>query len=107
MSRDDEQATLSISYVPLAGASVKAGGMLLFRESAHEVPLPPAWRSLLTPRERDVGAAVLRGWDNRIIASELGCAVATVKRHLQNIFDKLGVSSRALFMARAARFRRD
>jgi DNA-binding NarL/FixJ family response regulator len=71
------------------------------RESAHQTPLPLAWRAVLTRREHEIGAAVLQGWNNRLIAAELGCAVATVKKHLQNIFDKLGLSTRGQVMAQA------
>ncbi len=38
--------------------------------------------------------AVLEGASNREIAQKLGLGEQTVKNHLSNIFDKLGVSSR-------------
>jgi DNA-binding NarL/FixJ family response regulator len=53
-----------------------------------------------------VVSAVARGWDNRLIAAELGCSEATVKKHLQKIFDKLGVQSRTALVARVAEQRR-
>jgi len=63
--------------------------------------LPPAWMRCLTPAQRNVTAGVLRGWDNRLIGDDLGVTTATVKKHLQFIFDRLGVGSRAALMALA------
>jgi DNA-binding NarL/FixJ family response regulator len=49
----------------------------------------------LTPRERQVVAGVATGESNREIATRLGLSEITVKHHVSNIFDKLGVSNRA------------
>ena len=48
----------------------------------------------LTPRELEVVSAVVEGYANREIAEYLKISEDTVKRHLRNIFDKLGVSTR-------------
>ena len=48
----------------------------------------------LTPRELEVLAGAARGERNRDIARRLGVTVGTVKGHLYNVFDKLGVKSR-------------
>ena len=60
----------------------------------------PAQR--LTAREREIVAAVAAGDSNREIAARLGLAEDTVKHHVTNIFDKLGVSNRAEMAAYAA-----
>jgi DNA-binding CsgD family transcriptional regulator len=93
-------AATQVSFIPLPERSGRASGMLLFKELTHCVPIPPIWQDALTPRELDVSAAVVRGWSNRLIATELGCREATVKKHIQNIFDKLGVDSRTALIAR-------
>jgi DNA-binding NarL/FixJ family response regulator len=57
----------------------------------------PAGRDLaygLTTREREVLRLVAAGKSNREIATELVVSEHTVARHLQNMFRKLGVSSR-------------
>lgn len=55
----------------------------------------------LTPREREVLSLTSRGLSNKAMASELGLQLPTVKNHLRNIFDKLGVHSRAEAIALA------
>ena len=49
----------------------------------------------LTAREVEVLQLIARGRTNRDIASSLVISERTVARHVQNIFAKLGVSSRA------------
>ena len=51
-------------------------------------------RSLLTPSEFGVLAALARGLVNKEIATELGISQQTVKFHLTNVYRKLGVTNR-------------
>ena len=55
----------------------------------------PDRRHGLTPRELEVLRLVTAGGTNKAIAAELGLSERTVERHLSNVYDKLGVSSRA------------
>jgi DNA-binding NarL/FixJ family response regulator len=48
----------------------------------------------LSPREREIVAALAEGLANRDVAERLGVTEATIKHHLKNVFDKCGVSSR-------------
>jgi two-component system nitrate/nitrite response regulator NarL len=48
----------------------------------------------LTPRELEVVFTVVGGYPNVEIAQKFSISVKTVKHHLTNIFDKLGVSNR-------------
>ena len=48
----------------------------------------------LTPRQREVLAGVARGASNRQIARSLGLSEATVEKHLENIYARLGVTNR-------------
>jgi DNA-binding CsgD family transcriptional regulator len=57
----------------------------------------------LTSREREVMELLLAGLGAEAIGARLGIAVSTVRTHLQNVFAKLGVSSRAEAAAWALR----
>jgi DNA-binding NarL/FixJ family response regulator len=50
---------------------------------------------MLSERETEVLVLVARGLSNRLIAAELGLSEATVKRHLANVYQKIGVNSRS------------
>jgi two-component system nitrate/nitrite response regulator NarL len=67
---------------------------------------PPARRRYgLTPREFEIISAVVAGYANKEIAEHFKISEDTVKHHLSNIFDKLGVSTRlelALFAVNQA-----
>jgi len=51
--------------------------------------------SVLSARELEILLLAARGLSNHQIASSLNVAEATVKRHLANVFQKMGVGSRA------------
>jgi putative nucleotidyltransferase with HDIG domain len=59
--------------------------------AAATTPLPCE----LTPREAEVLALVARGLSNKQVAARLFVSPATVKRHLENIFEKTNVQGRA------------
>jgi DNA-binding NarL/FixJ family response regulator len=64
------------------------------------VPIPTAQptrereRSPLSQREREIVALVAQGFKNKEMAEKMFISEQTVKNHLHNIFDKLGVSDR-------------
>ena len=55
----------------------------------------------LTPREKDVLRLIAAGLSNDDIATQLTIAKGTVKKHLDNIYNKLQVNSRTQALARA------
>ncbi len=78
------------------------GGTLLFslpRETLERVSRDP--EDKLTDRELEVLVLAGRGESNARIAGTLNLAEGTVKRHLHNIYGKLGVGSRAEALSRA------
>jgi DNA-binding NarL/FixJ family response regulator len=66
------------------------------RNAPHAAPHPG---EPLTERERDVLRLVAEGLPNREIALRLVVTVATVKKHLEHIYAKLGVHSRTAALA--------
>lgn len=54
-----------------------------------------AGQTVLTERELEVLTAVALGYRNKEIALQLGVTERTVKAHLTNVYNKLGVDSRA------------
>jgi DNA-binding NarL/FixJ family response regulator len=54
----------------------------------------PRERSPLSQREREIVALVAQGYKNKEMAEKMFISEQTVKNHLHNIFDKLGVSDR-------------
>jgi HD-GYP domain-containing protein (c-di-GMP phosphodiesterase class II) len=70
----------------------------LAQELGVATPRPPrrhAWPGGLTDREVDVLQLVARGASNRQIAKELVVSEKTIAHHLEHIYNKIGVSSRA------------
>lgn len=62
---------------------------------------PSSDRQVLTRRESEVLALIAEGLSNADIASRLSVSSHTVHRHVANILNKLGVSSRAAAVAAA------
>ncbi len=60
-------------------------------------------RPALSPREREVLASIAEGMSAPDIAAALHLSPATVKTHLQSLYEKLGVSDRAAAVASAMR----
>jgi ATP/maltotriose-dependent transcriptional regulator MalT len=64
-------------------------------------PEPPVMYERVTAREKEVLALLARGDRNNEIAEELTIALATVKRHLSNLYRKLQVDNRTQAVWRA------
>ena len=63
---------------------------------ADQRPLPlPTWPAGLTDREVDVLRHVAADRANKDIAADLGITAKTVAHHVQHVYDKVGVRSRA------------
>jgi NarL family two-component system response regulator LiaR len=86
--------------------SVYAGKVTLAPEIARDFILsaqrrPPA--EILTEREREVLALLVKGRSNPQIAAMLTISRSTARAHVSNILSKLGVSNRAEAIALALR----
>jgi len=53
----------------------------------------------LTAREREIADQIALGMSNRAVAAQLGIELCTVKNHVHNILEKLGVSQRGEIVA--------
>jgi len=90
----------NVTAVELANAirSAYVGRMTLSSEAAQALARSTTQSHLpgneLTERERDVLKCVVQGMNNNEIADQLVISLGTVKFHISNIFQKLGVSSR-------------
>ena len=68
--------------------------LVAYTRSAGPAAAGPRERFRLTPREQEIVRFIVDGGTNREIAQRLAISEDTVKHHLRNIFDKLGVSNR-------------
>jgi DNA-binding CsgD family transcriptional regulator len=87
---------LALAGLPPAWLAVERSGV-----ASHQARLETAaarWR--LTPRESDVLARLARGTCNKDMGVALGCAEATVERHVTAILQKSGCTHRAEVVAR-------
>ncbi len=100
---DNESAQMELDAAKSVFDEIGAGPDLKRLEGLRS---PPAKRSAnhgLTGREIEVLSLLAAGSTNRAIANDLGLSTKTVDRHVDNIFNKLGVSSRAAATASAYR----
>lgn len=61
----------------------------------------PRLLGTLTPRELELLGLVDAGLSNQQLADRLNVSLATIKWHLQNLYGKLGISSRSAALAKA------
>jgi DNA-binding NarL/FixJ family response regulator len=97
---DEEAAGLELESARATFTRLGAGPDLLELEGML-VPPGNASQHGLSPREVEVLRLIVDGLTNRAIASELFISERTVHRHVTNILDKLGASSRTQAAARA------
>jgi DNA-binding CsgD family transcriptional regulator len=80
--------------------ALAAAGAVALHPTAAALPAVPAARPAaggpppLTEREREILAWVAAGLQNKEIAAKLGISLATVRNHIHNILEKLGVHSK-------------
>lgn len=84
-------------------SSSSGGGTVLKLEERLNVPSSQQLQSLgLTPKEAEVLYWMAQGKTSPEIATILDCALNTVKKHAQRIYQKLGVENRTSAALRAA-----
>ena len=79
--------------------------LVLLRPHLHQAYLDAEQRRhpipRLTPRQNDLLRLLAAGHTNTQIARRLGISEGTVRTHLENIYDRLNVSSRTAAVIRA------
>ena len=99
-AREAREAVRRASQTASASAAASAGQA----PSAAAAALAERFsQAALTPRETEVLTWLARGKTNRDIADILGMSHRTVNKHLEHIFEKLGVETRAAAAALASR----
>jgi non-specific serine/threonine protein kinase len=86
----DEQAMTSSSTGPFRPS---VGGSATLDSDGGRVERQQA--TPLSARERDVVALIASGLSNRQIAEQLVLSVRTVERHIENVYNRLGISGKA------------
>src|SRR5690606_39847867 len=105
---------LGLAHRSLGDADGAATSFAAARDAFKKLDAAPDLESLLvlgnpdapfglTARERQVLTGLAAGETNRSIGDRLGISDRTVDRHVSNVFDKLGVTSRAEAAALAVR----
>jgi LuxR family transcriptional regulator, maltose regulon positive regulatory protein len=88
-------------YLVRLAAAFEQTGAPIFPAAKRGAVMVPGLVEALSARELEVLALLATGKPNRAIAEELVVSLDTVKRHLTNLFNKLGVANRTQAVARA------
>ena len=92
---------LSVRHVGAVGLGER---LLLLRVQAVSDAAPSRLSTAsLTPRETEVLSWIAKGKTNRDVGEILGMSPRTVNKHLEHVFEKLGVETRAAAAALASR----
>ena len=99
-ARSEVRRILERAGVTVVGDGDPAPDVAVVHEHHDEEPVAP---EALTTREAEVLELLAEGLSNRRVAERLGISEHTVKFHVASIYGKLGASSRAELIRRAAR----
>ncbi|MGH3072906.1 MAG: HD domain-containing phosphohydrolase [Gaiellaceae bacterium] len=91
----DDDAARTLEAEAESRLDADAVACVLAAAGQRTAPSPPVWPADLTDREVEVLRLIARGRSNREVAQQLFIAPKTVGRHVENLYRKIGVSSRA------------
>jgi DNA-binding NarL/FixJ family response regulator len=92
---DETAATAALREEVRAGRLDGEAVNVVLKAAGHRAPLRRSWPGGLTVREVDVLVLLARGYPDREIARRLVVSPKTVSNHVEHIYTKLGISSRA------------
>ncbi len=81
---------------------VPAGRRVVCTLAVQSKASPERWQ-LITSREQDVLRLIAKGRTTAAAAAELGLSQSTIRSHIEHMFSKLGVKTRAALVAQALR----
>jgi response regulator RpfG family c-di-GMP phosphodiesterase/DNA-binding CsgD family transcriptional regulator len=94
-ARSRDEAAAELRRAAIAGEMDGGAVDAVLAAAGHRTRRKPAAPAGLTPREQEVLVLAARGGTTRAVASKLGIAPKTAGNHLERIYAKIGVSSRA------------
>jgi HD-GYP domain-containing protein (c-di-GMP phosphodiesterase class II) len=94
LARSDAQAADTLRAEARAGRLDGEAVEAVLAAAGH-VPTRRMWPAGLSDREVEVLRLLARGFPNKAIAQSLSVTPKTVEHHVQHIYDKLGVATRA------------
>ena len=94
-ARSSDEAAAELRDEVRAGRLDGEAADAVLHAAGHRIRRRREWPGGLTPREIDVLALVSRGSSNKEIARSLTISAKTVGNHVEHIYSKIGVSSRA------------
>jgi DNA-binding NarL/FixJ family response regulator len=105
---DGASGSRTVGGRTLTASRLGGGGLgeTLWLLGVRDADAQPAARlatASLTPRETEVLSWIAKGKTNRDVAEILGMSPRTVNKHLEHVFEKLGVETRAAAAALATR----
>jgi DNA-binding NarL/FixJ family response regulator len=103
LEKDAPRMAVAAAIVTVAAGEAAVSAAMLAKLVSTAPALGGGPESLLTPREREVGALAAMGYPNAEIAERLYVSPATVKTHLASVYRKLGVSGRTAAAAKLMR----
>jgi DNA-binding response OmpR family regulator len=98
---DGQQHRIQVTYIGQVGPDEQLLRLVAEQSGSDEIMLRD--RLALTSREAEVLLWLSRGKSNRDIAEILGLSPRTINKHLEQMFEKLGVENRASATALAVR----
>ncbi|MFN8633969.1 MAG: tetratricopeptide repeat protein [Chloroflexota bacterium] len=78
-----------------AGAALSLDEAVAYALAESVTAAVPATTVPLSAREREVVALIASGLSNRQIAEQLVLSIRTVERHIENVYNRLGISGKA------------
>jgi DNA-binding NarL/FixJ family response regulator len=91
----------AIREVLEGGAPMSPGIARMVINKLQQLPTGPSHTYDLTPREREILASLSKGNSYKLIASQFGISIDTVRTHIKHIYEKMQVRSQTEAVSKA------